>query len=230
MWCSTASDNFTAAGVVLKDEVVADFIKAIKSDVGDQTGCTVMFVDHSAWPTEANRGTRAYGSVFKTAAIRWGIYLKATNGKISYEAHGNNMPRTRRTPLMWDGDALRLGVVDDAKAKKAPAGEIADWLKSLNPPVATPKQIRERFDIGDDTLRNRRAELVDLGVSYVDQGAQSHYAAADELVPRDDAKRGAPRGAAYPASDLPRGPAPAYRARGAPRGREQGVEDEDGGW
>jgi hypothetical protein len=221
--------NFTEPGVLLKDEVIADIFKAVKAEVCDQTGCAVMFVDHSAWPTESNRGIRAYGSVFKTAAVRWGIYLKATAGKVSYEAHGNNMPRTKRTPLMWDEDALLLRVIDVEKAKKAPTADIAKWVRGLDPPVAMPSQLRDQFDITDDTLRRRRDELAEHGVLYVDQGKQSHYTVAEGLLPRDDVDRGVSRGAAHPAGDPPRDPAMPITSRGASRGGEQG-EIEDGGW
>jgi len=65
-------------GVTLKDEDVGAVYAAIKAEVCDQTGAAVCVVDHAPWPTEGNRGQRrAYGSGFKAAAIRWGIYLVA---------------------------------------------------------------------------------------------------------------------------------------------------------
>ncbi len=88
-------------GVDLKDEQVGQIFREIKAEVCDPTGCTVMIVDHTPWPHEppswkkAEKGPpprgRPYGSVFKVAAIRWGIYLQRKGEEVWLESHGNNM-------------------------------------------------------------------------------------------------------------------------------------------
>jgi hypothetical protein len=100
-------------GVDLKDEQAAAILSRLKADVCDQTGATIAIVDHAPWPTDANRGQRrAYGSVFKTAAIRWGIYLDRQGQTLHLEAHGNNITGHKRTPVTFDPDALRLRIID----------------------------------------------------------------------------------------------------------------------
>jgi len=81
----------------------------------DPTGCAVAFVDHSPWPSDANRGQlRGSGGVFKAAAIRWGVYLerKKGSGEVWIEARGNNVAGFRRKLFLWDEDALEFCPVD----------------------------------------------------------------------------------------------------------------------
>ena len=213
--------NFTPAGSNLKDEEVSDIVKQVKAELCDLTGCTVLLVDHAGWPTEANRTVRVYGSVFKTAAIRWGIYLRADGTRITLEARGNNMPRVKQT-LTWDEGRLQLQVVDvDATRKGSPA-DIAEWIRTQPGEQASPKAIRDEFDIGEDTLKRRRDDLERLGVAYISEGKNSRYSATAELPP-DSHDRGVSRG------ELPDPaiPPPTYvvgeGSRGAPRQPDRGA-------
>ena len=108
--------NFLAPTVPLKDEGVAAVLAETKREICDRTSCTVAFVDHAPWPTEGNRGQRrAYGSVFKTAAVRWSIHLEADakdDSRLHVEASGNNVTGFRRTPATWDDDALEIRLLD----------------------------------------------------------------------------------------------------------------------
>jgi hypothetical protein len=108
--------NFLAPGVKLKDEDVAVILAQIKTDVCDQTGCTVGFNDHAPWPTEQNRGQgRGYGSVFKAAAIRWSIFLERAPGeenRVWVKAQGNNIVGLRKSLAVFDPDALELRLLD----------------------------------------------------------------------------------------------------------------------
>jgi hypothetical protein len=55
-------------------------------------------------------------------------------------------------------DTAMLAIDDEVLGEqqpKAPAGEIAAWIKSQPLGSATPKQIRDHFDISDPTLRAR---------------------------------------------------------------------------
>ena len=160
--------------------------------------------------------------MFKAAAIRWGIYLKADGASISFEARSNNMPRTAKTLLAWDDEAHRLAVLDTEQTRKAPAGEIAKWVRQRPGETATPGEICEQFGIVESTLRGRRDELAQLGVTYILAGRESHYTAAAQL-PRDTAYRGVSRGG----DSDPAIPAPTYvvgaGSRDAPRLLNRGV-------
>jgi len=107
--------NFLPPQIKLKDEEVAQVFDVVKSSICDPTGCTIAFVDHAPWPTEANRGhVRGYGSVFKAAAIRWGIYVerKKGSGEVWIEARGNNVAGFQRKLFLWDAEALEFRPVD----------------------------------------------------------------------------------------------------------------------
>jgi AAA domain len=111
--------------LVLKAEDVAHVLAALKSDVCDRTGCAVGFVDHSPWPTESNEGRRrGYGSVFKAAVIRWGIYLERRGETLYVEARGNNLVGLKRTAAVWNAERLELQLVE-------PEGPTADITERL---------------------------------------------------------------------------------------------------
>ena len=100
-------------GKDLKDEQAEQVIAMLKSDICDQTGCTVLIVDHMPWATDTNRQRlRSYGGVFKAAATRFGIYIDAVNNKLYVEARGNNITGFRRQPAEWDAEALELRLVE----------------------------------------------------------------------------------------------------------------------
>ena len=146
--------NFTPSGLDLKDEAVSSIIKQAKAELCDPTGCAALFVDHAPWPTEMNSGARAYGTVFKSAAIRWGIYLQANESSISFQSRSNNMPRSAKTPLTWDSERLQLRVTDTKQKQKAPASDIAEWIRRRPGATATPSEIRDEFGIAASiTLR-----------------------------------------------------------------------------
>jgi hypothetical protein len=147
--------NFVG-GVRLKDEDVAEILARLKSEVCDPTGCTICPIDHSPWPTEGNNGQRrAYGSVFKAAAIRWGIYIERTGDTFFIEARGNNLTGLTRTAAAWDADQLELRLVEAPSSTHDLGARIEEFL-SRNPGAATTviqagvtgkdKQIRERLE------------------------------------------------------------------------------------
>jgi hypothetical protein len=108
--------NALSPKVKLKDEEVAVVLAEIKASLCDRTGATACLVDHAPWPTEGNRGQRrAYGSVFKTAAVRWAIHLEADakdDTRLQVEASGNNVAGFRRTPAFWDEEALEIRLLE----------------------------------------------------------------------------------------------------------------------
>lgn len=108
--------NFAPPGVTLKDEEASQMLRAI-GDLAATTGCSICFVDHSAWPTEFSEGSRrsrAYGSVFKGAASRWGLYLdpRTTEGEAWFSARGNNIQGCPRTLAIFDKQLKRWKLVE----------------------------------------------------------------------------------------------------------------------
>jgi AAA domain/DnaB-like helicase N terminal domain len=116
-------------GFALKEEDVAAVYTAIKREVCDPTGATVLAIDHAPWPTEGNKGQRrAYGSVFKAAAIRWGIYLERQGETFFVEARGNNLVGLPRTAALWDADRFELRLTDPRKQDVELADRIDEFL------------------------------------------------------------------------------------------------------
>ena len=104
-------------GIDLKDEEAERVVALLKSEVCDVTNCTVLIVDHMPWATDQNRKRlRAYGGVFKGAAVRFGIYLDAVGNKTYVEARGNNISGFKRQLAEWDPDALELKLIDSREA------------------------------------------------------------------------------------------------------------------
>jgi hypothetical protein len=108
--------NVLAPGISLREEEVAQVLVELKRGIADSTGCTVAVVDHSPWPTESNRGQRrAFGSVFKTAAVRWSIHLEADlsdPNRLWVEAAGNNVTGFRRSLAAFDPATLEIRLLD----------------------------------------------------------------------------------------------------------------------
>jgi AAA domain/DnaB-like helicase N terminal domain len=128
--------NFLS-GVSFKDEDVAAVYAAIKTEVCDQTGAAILSVDHAPWPTEGNRGQRrAYGSVFKAAAIRSGVYLDREEDTLYVEARGNNINGLKRTAVIWDSERMELQLVEPLPQEADLSDRIGDFLKR-NPGAAT---------------------------------------------------------------------------------------------
>jgi AAA domain len=147
--------NFVG-GVKLKDEDVAGIFARLKAEVCDPTGCAVCLIDHAPWPTDANSGQRrAYGSVFKAAAIRWGIYIDRTGDTFFVEARGNNLAGLARTAAVWDADRLELRIVEPPAQTDDLAARIEDFLRR-NPGAAT-SVIRAAVS-GNDTQIGKRLD------------------------------------------------------------------------
>jgi hypothetical protein len=141
-------------GFTLKDEEVAGVYDALKSGVCDQTGATVLTVDHAPWPTEGNRGQRrAYGSVFKAAAIRWGIYLEEEAGTLYVEARGNNLLGLKRTAVVWDAERLELRLLEAPSQAVDLDARIEDFLRR-NP--GAPNSVVVAGVKGNDAAIRRR--------------------------------------------------------------------------
>jgi DnaB-like helicase N terminal domain/AAA domain len=165
--------NFLPAGMKLKEEDVAAVLSALKSDVCDATGCAICLIDHAPWPTEANRGLRrGYGSVFKAAAIRWGVYIERQGERLYIEGRGNNVRGLPRSLVTWDADVLQLRLIDTDDDHASHVADRADralaWLND-NPGSHSTSKIRKalggRESITDEALETlkARAEVQDHG-------------------------------------------------------------------
>lgn len=126
-------------GVKLKDEDVAGVFARLKAELCDPTGCTVLVVDHAPWPTDGNQGQRrGYGSVFKAAAIRFGIYIDRSGDTLFIEARGNNIAGLKRTAMLWNHERLSLQLVEPPEAEEGDslADRIIEFL-ARNPGATT---------------------------------------------------------------------------------------------
>jgi hypothetical protein len=93
--------NMLPPEIGMKEEEAARVLIQLKP-ICDETGCTIAVVDHASWPSDANGGRgRAYGSVFKQAAVRWGVYFSPHGDGIRVEIRGNNIRGLRPSPARF---------------------------------------------------------------------------------------------------------------------------------
>jgi hypothetical protein len=138
-------------GYDLKDEGIALVYSQLKAEVCDPTGCTIATIDHMPWPTEGNRGQkRGYGSVFKSAAIRWGIYLEKPADTLFLTASGNNIAGIKRSIATWDEEAMEMRLAE-IRRKEETAAHIAE-LRTAEPDI-TQKQVAEALGLPERTVR-----------------------------------------------------------------------------
>jgi len=168
--------NALGPGAKLKDEEIAVVLARLKAELCDRTGATACLVDHAPWPSEGNRGQRrAYGSVFKTAAVRWSIHLEADakdDTRLHVEASGNNVAGFRRTPATWDEETLsiRLLKAEPETSDEEIAQQVLEWLRGEPEPRSTSavrrgvKGANERIDKALERLK-ARGEVRDLARS-----------------------------------------------------------------
>ena len=140
--------NFLPPEIQRKEEEASTVLEQVKAEVCDATGATVCFIDHAPWPTKENRQARAYGSVFKTAAIRWWIALEKKDARLYVRSGGNNVAGLPRTGAYFDRDALELRLV----AKKSSAAERIAKAR-LERPDATQAQIAEMLCLSERWVR-----------------------------------------------------------------------------
>lgn len=145
-------------GLDMKDEEAAGVIAAVKADICDQTGCTVAIVDHAPWPTESNRGQhRAYGNVFKNAAIRWWIEIERPADNLLVSAGGNNLSGFKRRPAYWHKETLELRLED----KQVNESELATRvLEHVHAHPGDPSQnVEDTVEGGRESIRKALKRL-----------------------------------------------------------------------
>ena len=158
--------NLLGPEVELKAEAVATVFAAVKHGICDPTGCTVLVVDHSPWPTDSNKGQRrSYGSVFKAAAIRWGIHLEADDkddARLHVEAKGNNIAGLRRSPAIFDPDTLEIRLVDVERVSEEEVDErVLEYLAAAG--WTATKTVCESVTGRDKSIRDSLKRLEQAG-------------------------------------------------------------------
>jgi hypothetical protein len=150
---------YNVALVDLKEREAGKVVAALKAQVCDPTGCTVLIVDHMPWATDNNRlRLRSYGDVFKGAAARFGIYIDAEGKKLWIEARGNNIRGFKRTPAYWDEEALELRLIDVAQvdAEELDA-RVLEYVTEH--PGESQKRVEDQVEGGRDSIRKSLERL-----------------------------------------------------------------------
>ena len=158
--CLVVIDSFYNVALAdLKDRDAGQIVAALKAQVCDPTGCTVLIVDHMPWATDSNRSRlRTYGDVFKGAAARFGIYIDAERTKLYVEARGNNVRGFKRTPAYWDAEALELRLVDkDEVDEEELDGRVLEYVTGH--PGAVTKTVEDEVEGGRESIRKSLERL-----------------------------------------------------------------------
>jgi AAA domain len=216
----------------LKDRDAGEIVAALKAQVCDPTGCTVLIVDHMPWATDSNRQRlRTYGDVFKGAAARFGIYIDAERKKLYVEARGNNIRGFKRTPAHWDADALELKLIDVEKVDEEELdGRVREYVNEH--PGAVTKKVEDGVEGGRESIRKSLERLASNEVVAEGPGERKngHYwypanhpalqPPGDLLATAGDMSPGPSQGQLSPES-----PAPRRGGDSAGDNKNGGVED-----
>lgn len=187
------------------------------SPLADQ-GVTVLFLHHFVKAADVAGGIgnmmSGSGALFGHADVVIGLKNGPGVWPLMVEGIGRDVPTIDPFGVAQEGDgtgkngsfravdAMRLVHVGDVEAyKKASPRDIASFLAKQPNGDASPKAIRDQFDISEATLRDRREALEKVGVMYQDGGRFSrYYLAAADPAP------GQLRGSAGSPPSLPRTP------------------------
>ena len=136
----------------------------------------------------ADRGEpsrRGYGSVFKAAVVRWGIYLDRQGDTVFVEARGNNLTGLPRTAAIWNADELELRLVDPTTPSDSLADRIDGFLRR-NPGAATSAVTAGVAGEGQHDPRPppRRRSLPDRAPGAVREAPQHELLGARRRRPR----------------------------------------------
>jgi hypothetical protein len=166
------------------------------------SGCSIAFLHHYVKLTETRQQRAAADRMSGSGALRGhmdvGIFI--TNAeftedkrrmRIEIESRDDVAPEPFGVRIAGEGTAQYGGLryediatleIDDEvlgeSEVKAPARAIAEWIHGLPTQRATPKEIRNQFDITERTLRARRELLKRAGIEYVEFGRLTHYKVA----------------------------------------------------
>jgi hypothetical protein len=150
---------YNVALVDLKEREAGKVVAALKAQVCDPTGCTVLIVDHMPWATDNNRlRLRSYGDVFKGAAARFGIYIDAQGKKLWVEARGNNIRGFKRTPAYWDEERLELALIYVAQLDAEELdGRVLEYV--TDHPGDPQKRVEDQVEGGRESIRKSLERL-----------------------------------------------------------------------
>ena len=129
-------------------------------------------------PHHENKGGDISGAWGRWPATVIRVEGEKRTTKLTFrKARHSSMRQSTTVVLAWaDNESYTLVETDTTGPRKAPAEAIAIWIRGPEcGGRATPKQIREQFDIGDTTLRDRREDLANLGIDYRQDGRESEY-------------------------------------------------------
>jgi hypothetical protein len=181
----------------MKSENSGDDFAILRDNLRPLTdeGRVVALAHHFGKLTELSKerspGERMTGSGAMYGAMDLGVFITGSdNGarilRVEFDGRDSAMPDPIGVRLLGAGsgengslvyaDAAHFVAEDapDAAELKAPPSEIAAWIREQGG-HATPGEIRETFDISEDTLRRRRDELAKLGIAHVGSGKNSRY-------------------------------------------------------
>lgn len=163
--CLDSLYNFLPA-LDLRTEDVLPILNGLKG-IADETGAAILVVDHAPKPSESTRGRRAnltpYGSVFKAAAFRWGIYTEGGPDGIRLSAGSNNAPAAlKRELVVFDREAYELRLVETtAVGLEEYADRILAFLEEH--PGASTKAVLEGVKGKAESLREALKTLKEAG-------------------------------------------------------------------
>ncbi len=178
------------------------------------------FVKLSEISQQRQPGERMAGTGAMFGALDVGLFIVKSEGNarkltIHTDVRDGAAPEQFIVTLQGDGtaayggftyrDELRLVREDpdpDESLKKAKPREIRAWIIEQGG-SATPGEIRRRFELNDQGLRERRERLKELGVTYFEAGKNSRYEATPlhPAAPRDAGNSGVVE--THPATPLP---------------------------
>jgi hypothetical protein len=161
------------------------------------TGCSVVLLHHFVKRNESNKGRgigelmSGSGALFGHADLVLGITATEDGAKrMRLEAIGRDVASFDPIGIELHGegtgeyggysyhDAIQMiasTTIPEVGDVKAPASEIRAWLIEQPSRQATPKAIRDHFDISEGTLRERRPQLLAIGVEYQPGGVHTVY-------------------------------------------------------
>jgi AAA domain len=177
---------------------------------------------------ERTPGERMTGSGALYGAMDFGVFITGSESgarvlRVEFDGRDSAMPDPIGVRLLGAGSGTNGSLLyadaahfvaehaPDAAELKAPAADIAAWIRQERGGHATPTEIREAFDISEDTLRRRRDDLAALGIAYISAGRLTRYedlgdpldpATANPATSRVSTSRGQnPHGQATPPRD-----------------------------
>lgn len=198
------------AAARLKNENSAEDFGILHDNLRPLTtdGRVVALAHHFGKLTELSKertpGERMTGSGAMYGAMDVGVFITGSDRgarvlRLEFDGRDAAMPDPAGVRLLGAGSGENGSLLytdaahyvtehaPDAAELKAPATEIAAWIRDEHDGHASPAEIKARFGITDGTLRTRRDDLAALGIAYIGAGNSSRY--EDLGDPNDPAVR-----------------------------------------